>query len=43
MRAVAREAVVRSWQRLTAVDRVLNRVLPKDLFYNLGITGTKPR
>jgi ubiquinone/menaquinone biosynthesis C-methylase UbiE len=32
----------RSWQRLSAVDRVLGRVLPKGVFYNVGVTGTKP-
>ena len=32
----------RSWQRLSAVDRVLARVLPERIFYNVGITGTKP-
>jgi ubiquinone/menaquinone biosynthesis C-methylase UbiE len=33
---------MRSWQRLCAVDRVLSRVVPKDLYYNVEITGTKP-
>jgi hypothetical protein len=32
----------RSWQRLSAVDRALGRVLPKGVFYNVGVTGTKP-
>ena len=32
----------RSWQRLSAFDRVLSRVVPDRLFYNVGITGTKP-
>ncbi|HET7659472.1 MAG TPA: class I SAM-dependent methyltransferase [Oryzihumus sp.] len=31
-----------SWKRLSAVDRVLSRVLPERLFYNVGITGVKP-
>jgi ubiquinone/menaquinone biosynthesis C-methylase UbiE len=31
----------RSWQRLSAVDRLLARVLPPSVFYNVGITGTK--
>ncbi|HZI97680.1 MAG TPA: class I SAM-dependent methyltransferase [Actinomycetales bacterium] len=32
----------RSWQRLSAVDRVLSRVVPAQLFYNVGVTGLKP-
>ena len=32
----------RSWQRLSAVDRGLSRVLPQRLFYNVLLTGTKP-
>jgi ubiquinone/menaquinone biosynthesis C-methylase UbiE len=32
---------VRAWQRLSAVDRVLERVVPKGLFYNAEITGLK--
>ncbi|HST80698.1 MAG TPA: methyltransferase domain-containing protein [Kineosporiaceae bacterium] len=32
----------KSWQRLSAVDRVLARALPQSVFYNVGITGTKP-
>jgi ubiquinone/menaquinone biosynthesis C-methylase UbiE len=32
----------RSWQRLSAVDRVLGRVLPQQLFYNVLVTGTRP-
>jgi ubiquinone/menaquinone biosynthesis C-methylase UbiE len=32
-----------SWKRLSAVDRVLSRVVPDELFYNVGITGVKPR
>ena len=31
-----------AWQRLCAVDRVLARVVPARLFYNVAITGTKP-
>lgn len=31
-----------SWQRLSAVDRLLSRVVPEQLFYNVGITGVKP-
>ena len=31
----------RSWQRLSAVDQVLARVVPADLFYNVGVTGAK--
>ncbi|MFI7587838.1 class I SAM-dependent methyltransferase [Spongisporangium articulatum] len=32
----------KSWLRLSAVDRVLSKGLPKGVFYNVGITGTKP-
>jgi SAM-dependent methyltransferase len=32
----------RSWQRLSAVDRALGRVLPQRLFYNVLLTGTRP-
>lgn len=32
----------RSWQRLSAVDRVLGRVLPQRLFYNVLVTGHRP-
>lgn len=32
----------RSWQRLSAADRVLSRVLPQALFYNVLVTGTRP-
>ncbi len=31
-----------SWKRLSALDRVLSRVVPEQLFYNVGITGVKP-
>jgi ubiquinone/menaquinone biosynthesis C-methylase UbiE len=31
-----------AWLRLSAVDRVLARVVPKGLFYNAEITGRKP-
>jgi ubiquinone/menaquinone biosynthesis C-methylase UbiE len=32
----------RSWQRLSAVDRVLGWVLPQRIFYNVLLTGTRP-
>jgi ubiquinone/menaquinone biosynthesis C-methylase UbiE len=32
----------RSWQRLSAVDRLLGRALPQQLFYNVLVTGTRP-
>ncbi|HSR24450.1 MAG TPA: class I SAM-dependent methyltransferase, partial [Candidatus Eisenbacteria bacterium] len=32
----------RSWQRLSAVDRVLSRVVPQRAFYNVLVTGTRP-
>jgi ubiquinone/menaquinone biosynthesis C-methylase UbiE len=32
-----------SWLRLSTVDRGLARIVPKDLFYNVEITGLKPR
>ena len=32
----------RSWQRLSAVDRGLARVLPQRLFYNVLLTGARP-
>jgi ubiquinone/menaquinone biosynthesis C-methylase UbiE len=32
-----------SWQRLSAVDRVLAKVVPDKLFYNVSVTGIKPR
>jgi ubiquinone/menaquinone biosynthesis C-methylase UbiE len=32
----------RSWQRLSAVDRVLARALPQRLFYNVLLTGRRP-
>jgi ubiquinone/menaquinone biosynthesis C-methylase UbiE len=31
----------RSWQRLSAVDRVLGRALPQQLFYNVLVTGVR--
>ncbi len=31
-----------SWQRLSALDEVLARVVPRGLFYNVEITGVKP-
>ncbi|HEY3632975.1 MAG TPA: class I SAM-dependent methyltransferase [Jatrophihabitantaceae bacterium] len=33
---------MKGWQRLSTVDRVLSRVVPKDLYYNVEITGCKP-
>jgi ubiquinone/menaquinone biosynthesis C-methylase UbiE len=33
---------LKGWIRLSAVDRVLERVVPKGLFYNAEITGLKP-
>jgi hypothetical protein len=32
----------KGWQRLGAIDKVLNRVLPDALFYDVSVTGTKP-
>jgi ubiquinone/menaquinone biosynthesis C-methylase UbiE len=32
----------RSWLRLSRVDRVLARVVPASLFYNVSVTGVKP-
>ncbi len=32
----------RSWQRLCALDRVLARVVPARLYYNVGVTGVAP-
>ena len=32
-----------SWQRLSALDEVLAQVVPAGLFYNVEITGLKPR
>lgn len=32
----------RSWQRLSAIDRGLGRVLPQALFYNVLVTGHRP-
>jgi ubiquinone/menaquinone biosynthesis C-methylase UbiE len=31
-----------AWKRLSAVDRVLHRVLPEGLFYGVGVTGVRP-
>ena len=31
-----------SWKRLSAVDRLLSRVVPGRFYYNVGITGVKP-
>jgi hypothetical protein len=33
---------MKSWQRLSTVDRALSRVVPKGLYYNAEITGCKP-
>jgi hypothetical protein len=32
----------RSWQRLSAVDRLLGKALPQQLFYNVLVTGNRP-
>jgi ubiquinone/menaquinone biosynthesis C-methylase UbiE len=32
----------RGWQRLSALDRALSRVVPASFFYNVSVTGTKP-
>jgi ubiquinone/menaquinone biosynthesis C-methylase UbiE len=32
----------RSWQRLSALDRVLARVVPDEVFYNVSVTGRRP-
>ena len=32
-----------SWKRLSTLDRLLARVVPPRFFYNVGITGVKPR
>lgn len=32
----------RTWQRLSAVDRVLANVVPDELYYNVSITGVRP-
>jgi SAM-dependent methyltransferase len=34
---------MKGWQRLSTVDRALARVVPKGLYYNVEITGRKPR
>jgi ubiquinone/menaquinone biosynthesis C-methylase UbiE len=33
---------LKGWTRLSAVDRVLEHVVPKGLFYNAEVTGVKP-
>jgi hypothetical protein len=34
----------RGWLTLSALDeKVLSRVVPDELFYNVSLTGTKPR
>lgn len=32
----------RTWQRLSALDRVLARVVPGELYYNVSVTGWRP-
>jgi hypothetical protein len=32
----------RTWQRLSALDRVLARVVPDELYYNVSVTGWRP-
>lgn len=32
----------RSWQRLSALDRALARVVPDELYYNVSVTGLRP-
>jgi ubiquinone/menaquinone biosynthesis C-methylase UbiE len=32
----------RTWQRLSALDRVLARVVPDELYYNVSLTGRRP-
>jgi ubiquinone/menaquinone biosynthesis C-methylase UbiE len=32
----------RTWQRLSALDRVLARVVPDELYYNVSVTGRRP-
>jgi ubiquinone/menaquinone biosynthesis C-methylase UbiE len=32
----------RTWQRLSAADKVLSRVVPDELYYNVSITGVRP-
>jgi ubiquinone/menaquinone biosynthesis C-methylase UbiE len=32
----------RTWQRLSTVDRLLARVVPDELYYNVSITGVRP-
>jgi ubiquinone/menaquinone biosynthesis C-methylase UbiE len=34
---------MRGWQALSIVDRALAHVVPKDLYYNVELTGLKPR
>jgi len=36
------EFAMKSWQRFSALDRVLEHLLPPGLFYNAEITGLKP-
>ncbi len=32
----------RTWQRLSSLDRMLARVVPDELFYNVSVTGRRP-
>jgi hypothetical protein len=32
----------RTWQRLSAVDRILTAIVPDELYYNVSITGVRP-
>ncbi|HEU4541234.1 MAG TPA: class I SAM-dependent methyltransferase [Jiangellaceae bacterium] len=32
----------RTWQRLSALDRMLARVVPDELYYNVSVTGRRP-
>jgi len=32
----------RTWQRLSALDRVMARVVPGELYYNVSVTGWRP-
>src|SRR6266567_5550313 len=34
---------MKGWQRLSTVDRALARVVPKGLYYNVELSGLKPR
>jgi hypothetical protein len=32
-----------SWRRLSALDRMLAKVVPDELFYNVSVTGLRPQ